>query len=257
MDADGTAFFQSGTFSAGDPRPITPDTQFELGSVTKVFTALLLAESERLGRVSRLDPAAKYLLPPGDPAQKAMSKITLLSLATHTSGLPRLPGNLGAKPDGNLDPYASYDRAMLVAALRLHGPVAPVGRAMDYSNFGVAVLGEALAAAWGTPYADALRTHVLDPLGMKSTTVGLSGQPPPAGLAPGHASGKAVPNWTFEAFAPAGGLRSCSRDMALFLTACLGKGGAPAALRPRGDAATAAPGRGNGRPRRPGLAPDR
>ncbi len=227
VDAGGAAFFQSGTFSAGDPRPITPDTQFELGSVTKVFTALLLAESERLGRVSRLDPAAKYLLPPDDPAQKAMSKITLLSLTTHTSGLPRLPGNIGANPEGNPDPYASYDRAKLVAALRLHGPVAPVGRSMDYSNFGVAVLGEALAAAWGTPYADALRVHVLDPLGMKATTVGVAGQPPPAGLAPGHASGKAVANWTFQAFAPAGALRSCARDMALFLAACLGQGGAP------------------------------
>src|ERR1700685_2841529 len=111
VDADGVAFFQSGTFSADDLRPITPDTQFELGSVTKVFTALLLAESERLGRVSRLDPAAKYLLPAGDPAQKAMSKIPLLSLTTHTSGLPRLPGNIGSNPEGNPDPYAFYDRA--------------------------------------------------------------------------------------------------------------------------------------------------
>jgi CubicO group peptidase (beta-lactamase class C family) len=227
VDADGVAFFQSGTYSATDPRAITPDTQFELGSVTKVFTALLLAESERLGKVSRLDPAAKYLLPPDDPAQKALAKITLLSLTTHTSGLPRLPGNIGANPDGRPDPYAAYDRGKLVEALRLHGPVAPVGRSMAYSNFGVAVLGEALAAAWGTTYADALRVHVLDPLGLQATTVGLAGLPPPAGLAPGHAAGRAVPNWTFQAFAPAGALRSSARDMSLFLSACLGKGGAP------------------------------
>ena len=227
VDADGVAFFQSGTFSAGDPRPITPDTQFELGSVTKVFTALLLVESERLGKVSRLDPAAKYLLAPDDPAQKALAKITLLSLATHTSGLPRLPVNIGTNPDGNPDPYASYDRSKLVEALRVHGPVAPVGRSMAYSNFGVAVLGEALAAAWGTTYAEALRVHILDPLGMKATTVGLAGLPPSADLAPGHASGKTVPNWTFQSFAPAGALRSSARDMALFLTACLGKNGTP------------------------------
>ncbi len=85
-DADGTAFFSSGTMTAADPRPITPDTQFEIGSVSKVFTALLLVESERLGKVSRFDPAAKYLLPAADPAQAALAKITLLSLATHTSG---------------------------------------------------------------------------------------------------------------------------------------------------------------------------
>ena len=225
VDSDGTAFFEAGTFSADDSRPITPDTQFELGSVTKIFTSLLLAESERLGKVSRLDPAAKYLLPPGDPAQAALARITLLSLATHTSGLPRLPGNMGPNPGGNPDPYASYDRVKLVEALRLQGPGAPESRTMAYSNFGVSVLGEALASAWGTTYADALRTHVLDPLGMKATTVGLASLPAPPDLAPGHASGKAVPNWTWLACAPCGGLRSSARDIALLLSACLGKNG--------------------------------
>jgi CubicO group peptidase (beta-lactamase class C family) len=226
VDADGAAFLQAGTLAADDPRPITPDTQFELGSVSKVFTALLLVESERLGKVSRLDPAAKYLLPPGDPAQAALAKITLLSLTTHTSGLPRMPTNFGADANGP-DPYAAYDDAKLVAALRLDGPAAPTGRTVAYSNFGAAVLGEALAAAWGTSYADALAVHVLTPLGLKATSVGMTGLPPPAGLAPGHASGKAVPNWTFAAFAPAGALRSSARDMALFLSACLGKGDGP------------------------------
>src|SRR5207247_1493764 len=63
VDADGSAFFSAGKFSADDPRPITPDTQFEIGSLTKTFNALLLAESERAGKVSRADPVAKYLLP--------------------------------------------------------------------------------------------------------------------------------------------------------------------------------------------------
>ena len=227
VDADGVAYFSADKFSADDARPITPDTQFEIGSVTKVFTALLLAESERLGKASRNDPAAKYLLPPDDPAQAALAKLTLLSLTTHTSGLPRLPANIGPNPDGNSDPYAAYDRGALVEALRRHGPVAPVGRAMAYSNFGVAVLGEALAAAWATTYAEAITVHVLTPLGLKATSIGLAGSPPPAGLAPGHNQGKVVPNWTFQAFAPAGALRSSARDMALFLAACLGKGESP------------------------------
>lgn len=227
VDADGTAFFQSGQFDNDDPRPIMPDTQFEIGSVTKVFTALLLAESERLGKASRNDPAAKYLLAPEDPAQAALTKITLLSLTTHTSGLPRLPANIGPNPDANPDPYATYDRAALVEAFRLHGPVAAVGRAAAYSNFGVAVLGEALASAWGVSYADALRERVLAPLGLNATTMGLTGAAPPANLAPGHANGKRVPNWTFQAFAPAGALRSSARDLAVFLSACLGQGGSP------------------------------
>ncbi len=227
VDADGTAFFQAGEFAKNDPHPITPDTQFEIGSVTKVFTALLLAESERLGKVSRNDPAAKYLLPPSDPDQAALAKITLLSLTTHTSGLPRLPANIGKNPDANPDPYAAYDRAMLVEALRKHGPVAPANSSMAYSNFGAAVLGEALAAAWGTTYADALQTHVLTPLGMTSTSLGLVGSPPPIDLAPGHAGKRRVPNWTFQAFAPAGAMRSSTRDMAIFLSACLAKNASP------------------------------
>ena len=227
VDADGTAFFSSGTMAAADPRPITPDTQFEIGSVSKVFTALLLAESEHLGKVSRNDAAAKYLLPAGDPAQAALAKITLLSLTTHTAGLPRLPANIGPNPDGVPQPYATYDRALMVEALRFYGPSAVVGKNEAYSNFGAAVLGEALAAAWDTSYADALREHVLAPLGMEATTVGLTGAPPPADLAPGHAGNQVVPNWTFQAFAPAGALRSSARDMALFLTASLNQHNGP------------------------------
>ncbi|HEY4299236.1 MAG TPA: serine hydrolase [Candidatus Didemnitutus sp.] len=230
VDADGEAFYTAGKHSATDARPITPDTQFELGSITKVFTALLLAESEQSGRVNRLDPAVKYLLPADDRAQAPLAKITLLSLTTHTSGLPRLPYNLGPNPDGMTQPYADYDRARLIDALRVHGPGAPVGLTEAYSNFGVAVLGEALAAAWGTSYEDALRTHVLDPLGMKATTLGLTGAPAPADLAPAHAGGKEIPNWTFEAFAAMGGLRSSARDLARFLSVCLHPGDNP--LRP-------------------------
>lgn len=228
VDADGAAFFSAGKFSADDARAITPDTQFEIGSVTKVFTALLLAESERLGKVSRNDPAAKFLLPAGDPDQAALAKITLLSLTTHSSGLPRLPANIGANPDGNPDPYATYDRAALVAGLRLHGPAAPVGRSVAYSNFGVSVLGEALGAAWGTTYAAALETHVLVPLGLKHTTLAMPGSALPEGLAPGHSGeGKRVGNWTFLACAPCGALRSSARDLAIFLQAARGGAEAP------------------------------
>lgn len=228
VDAEGVTFFQAGKFSADDARAITPDTQFEIGSVTKVFTALLLAESVRAGKVSLDDPAAKYLLPAGDPDSAALAKITLLSLATHASGLPRLPANIGPNPDENPDPYATYDRAALVAGLRLHGPTAPVGRSVAYSNFGVSVLGEALGAAWGTSYAAALQAHVLNPLGMTHTALGLPGTPLAAGFAPGHDSvGRRVGNWTFLACAPAGALRSSARDLAIFLQAARGGADAP------------------------------
>ena len=126
--------------------------------------------------MNRNDPAAKYLIPADDPSQAALAKITLLTLTTHTSGLPRLPQNIGLNPDTMTDPYSAYDRAKLVEALKFHGSTATVGSA-SYSNFGAAVLGEALAAAWGPTYARALKEHILVPLGLRETSLGISGEP--------------------------------------------------------------------------------
>jgi CubicO group peptidase (beta-lactamase class C family) len=227
VDHDGSAFFTSGTCDAADLRPVNADTQFEIGSITKVFTALLLAESERLGKVSRADPAAKYLLPSADPFQANLAKITLLSLVTHTSGLPRLPSNIKLSAETRDNPYAGYDRAMLVEAFKIDGSASQPTEQPAYSNFGAAVLGEVLAAAWGTTYAQAIREHVLAPLGLKYTTLGLAGQPPPTDLAPGHVGSRRVQNWTFQACAAAGAIRSSARDMSIFLQSAMDESEGP------------------------------
>lgn len=221
VDADGTAFFNAGHLdSAASPAP-TADTFYEIGSITKVFTALLLAESERQGKVSRQDPASKFLLTAVDQAQESLKKITLVSLATHQSGLPRLPGNLAGNLGMNLDPYADYTRGDLLNALRFHGKAAETGRFIQYSNFAFAVLGEALASAWGETYGTALRTRILTPLGMNGSKLGMVGQPSPAPMAPGLSQGQPVMEWKFLAMAPAGALRSSAREMALFMKAAL------------------------------------
>jgi CubicO group peptidase (beta-lactamase class C family) len=231
VDGVGERQYQAGKLAGDDPRAVSSNTLFEIGSITKVFTALLLVESERLGRVRMDDPAAKYLLPPGDPMQVELGHITLRNLATHSSGLPRLPGNLMNGLISTSNPYASYDRAALIAALRQHGPKAKAGLRMEYSNFGVSLLGEALAAAWGKSYDETLRERVLTPLGLKRTSLGLTGAVSFAGMARGHeAKGNAVDNWTFQACAPCGGLRSSSNEMTVFLKAALGAGALSEAL---------------------------
>ena len=222
VDEHGVQFYQSGHFAKGDDRPITPDTQFEIGSITKVFTSLLLAESERAGKASRSEPVTKYLKIPATPEDLAkLDKVTLLTLATHTSGLPRLPANLA--PANLRDPYADYTSEKLLAALGKSAANLKTPADYAYSNFGAAVLGQALAAAWGQSYADALRQHVLEPLGLAQTTLGMTGMPVPGNMAPGHDDkGEPTSNWTCDAIAPAGALRSSAREMALFLQACLG-----------------------------------
>jgi CubicO group peptidase (beta-lactamase class C family) len=218
IDADGVTFAVAGQFAPDDPRPMTPDTLFEIGSVTKVFTAIMLADAELAGKVRREDPAAKYLLPAGDAA--ALAPITLLSLTTHRSGLPRLAAN--QVEAGGPQPYASYSRARLIDALRRHGRDAGVGRQSAYSNFGVAVLGEALAAAWDRPYAEVMQERIFARLGLRKTSLAMTGMQPLENFASGFAEEKAREHWTFSAMAPAGALVSSARDMAKFIQICLG-----------------------------------
>ncbi len=227
VDADGVTFFSGGRFSLNDDRPITPDTQFEIGSITKVFTALLLVESERQGKVSRFDPVGKYLLSADDPDQEKLAKITLHALTTHSAGLLKMPFNSWNYSAGHGSSSERYDREAMIKALRFSGPSAPVGRAWAYSNFGLAMLGEALAEAWGESYEAILRAHVLTPLGMNRTTLAISGRASPDNLAPGHHDGNRVGVWRALAMAPAGALRSSARDMSILLQAALGGKDAP------------------------------
>lgn len=210
VDESGIAFFSAGQFASDDPRPVTPDTMFEIGSVTKVFTAILLAESVREGKVT-LDARV------GAPF--AASQVTYLQLATHTSGLPRLPP--GMAPSDPANPYAEVHLPVLVNAFDQTAGGAQPSRQSEYSNFGFAVLGQALAAAWRADYDSVLRDRVLTPLGLRQTTLAWRAAPRER-LAPGHnAQGRAA-NWDLAAMTPAGGLASSARELALFLQACLG-----------------------------------
>ena len=228
IDKDGVHFFQAGKFSADDARPVTSDTQFEIGSITKVFTALLLVETVRAGKVGLDDPASKYLLAADDPAHSALSLITLRALSTHRSGLPRLSSNLGKLlKTGAIDgknPYANIGREVLVEGLLEDGAKAKPSPFSDYSNFGVAVLGEALGGAWGLSYEAALEQRVLGPLGLTKTKLATPGWRAPAELCPGHDKRARVPHWEFQAYAPAGALCSTVAELARCVEAARGRG---------------------------------
>ena len=151
--------------------------------------------------------------------------ITLLDLATDTSGLPVVPSNMA--PKDMKDPYADYTVEQLFAYLpdaKLNGPV---GKKYEYSNTGLGLLGQALARRAGTDYDSLLRTRVLQPLGLSDTSAG-----PELGkdkrAAVGHdAALEPVPNWHLQAIAPAGGLRSNVNDLLTFLAAHMEKNATP------------------------------
>ena len=210
-----------------------PATIFQVGSVTKVFTALLLADMAERGEVHLSDPAASYL--PGPPPLGSApldsgqpGLVTLADLATHTSGLPRLPRDLLLSALLHLaDPYARYPVARLVRAARRAVRAGSPGSPYAYSNFGFGLLGYLLGQAAGTPYETLVTTRICVPLDLSDTTFAV---PDPRRAAQGHRRGRPVPDWRMGALAGAGGLYSTAADLARFLQACLTA--APAALEP-------------------------
>ena len=217
-----------GRLDAGDKRALDGDTVFEIGSVTQVFTSLLLADMVRRGEVALTDPVEKYLPQSIKVPSRGGRRITLVDLSTHTSGLPRLPANL--KPANPANPYADYSPDRLYEFLSTYKLWRDIGTGFEYSNVGAGLLGQALAQRAGMSYEALVRSRITEPLGMGSTAITLSPQMK-ARLAVGHnAKLAAVPNWDFQALAASAALRSTANDQVTFLAACLG--GAPSPLAP-------------------------
>ena len=192
---------------------------FEIGSITKTFTAAILADMVDHGEVRLDDPVAKYL--PASVRMPARNgrQITLLDLATQSSGLPRMPSNFA--PRDSLNPYADYSVQQMYAFLSQYELTRDVGATYEYSNLGLGLLGHAMALRAGMSYEDLVRRRVLTPLGMPETAITLT-PALRARLAPGHdEDGTVVPNWDLPTFAGAGALRSTAADMLLYLNANL------------------------------------
>ncbi|HEX3107684.1 MAG TPA: serine hydrolase, partial [Thermoanaerobaculia bacterium] len=140
-------------------KPVDANTVFEIGSVTKVFTSLLLADAVQRGEVALTDPVSKYLPPGVKVPERNGKKITLVDLATHTSGLPRMPTNFHPKDPGN--PYADYTVAQLYEFLSSYELTRDPGSQYEYSNLGGGLLGHVLALRAGTDYETLVRKRIL------------------------------------------------------------------------------------------------
>jgi len=202
-----------------DGRAPDEDTVFEIGSVTKTFTATLLAEATLEGRVQLDEPVAR-LLPDFNIPERGGKAITLVDLADQHSGLPRLPTNLA--PADLADPYADYDRTKLKAFLATYPLPRDPGAAYEYSNLGFGLLGLALAASAHQTYGALVDRDILRPLGMDESGVTMT-PALRAHLAPGHGeTGQPANAWDFDALAGAGAIRSTAKDMCRYLQANMG-----------------------------------
>ncbi len=225
IDPAGRRIVAQGTFGEDDERPVTGDTLFEIGSITKIFTALLLADMVQRGEAAYDDPLSKYVPEGVKTPERDGKPITLEHLANHTSGLPRLPANLMT---GDLaDPYAGYTAKHLFTFLSQHELRRDIGAKYEYSNLGGGLLGELLSRRAGSDYEELVKQRICEPLGMDRTAVTLLPELE-AQLATGHSKDlEPVANWTFQALAGAGALRSSVNDMLTFLAANLGSMDSP------------------------------
>lgn len=209
-----------GQVSATNTNAPDAETIFEIGSVTKVFTGIALAELVNDGKLKLDDTIGKYL-PADVKLPEELQSITLVQLATHTAGLPRLPGNLDLSAAHASNPYVNYSSKELYEYLKAAKLANPPGKKSVYSNLGVGLLGHILELRAGVPYEQFLRERILDPLHMTNTAITLSPELR-SRLAPGHnKAGNVVSNWDFAVLAPAGALRSCAADLLTFILANL------------------------------------
>jgi CubicO group peptidase (beta-lactamase class C family) len=226
-DASGRRIVAHGVRRRGSRRCVDADTVFEIGSITKVFTSLLLADMARRGEAALNDPVADYLPAGVTVPERGGRKITLIDLATHTSALPRLPTNM-PMADRN-DPYADFTVDQLHAFLSGHELTRDIGERHEYSNLGAGLLGHALARRAGVDFETLVRQRITGPLAMTSTAM-----EPDAAMtaraAAGHSrSRKPVADWHLPTLAGAGALRSTTSDLLSFVEAELGLRASPLA----------------------------
>lgn len=186
---------------------------FEIGSISKVFTGLLLAQAQERGALKLDDTLGALLEGTVDFASPQAAGLTLRQLVTHTACLPRLPADFqsGVARD---DPYRDYGRPRLWAALATLKPTGTPPCAALYSNFGFAVLGEVLSLKAGQPWDALVREQITRPLELNDTLQHLGG--PASRLVPGFVGDQPTPPWQFQAFAGAGALRATAQDLVRF-----------------------------------------
>src|SRR6185437_4701328 len=219
VDGDRSHVYAFGKLDSG--KGPDADTLFQIGSVTKTFTATLLADAVEKGEV-KLDTAVADLLPGFTIPSRNGKAITLGELAMQDSGLPRLPSNMQR---ANLpDPYAEYDAAKLKAFLADYQLTRDPGVKYEYSNLGLGLLGYALARHAGTSYPKLLQSRIFEPLGMTATSATLR-EPLDPRWAPGHdEQGKPAQPWHLDVLAGAGAINSTGADMLRYLKANMGRG---------------------------------
>jgi CubicO group peptidase (beta-lactamase class C family) len=220
LDEHGGRIFGAGKLDNGTEQTVNGDTIFEIGSITKTFTDLLLLDMVEHGEMKLDDPVVKYLPKSVKIPSRGGKEITLLNLAVQDSGLPFNPTNFSSK---NLaDAYDAYTVGDLCAFLA--GFVLPddPGAKFQYSNLGQSLLGHVMELKAGTNFESLVLSHISHPLHLDSTRIVLPSDLTSRAAVAHDESGRRVPNYHLQVMEPAGGLRSSANDLLKYLSANLG-----------------------------------
>jgi len=222
IDPEGRRVIAFGNSDKTNSRPLDGNSIFEIGSVTKIFTSLLLADMARRGEVALTDPVSKFLPDGVKMPERGGKMITLQDLAQHRSSLPVMPLNIGTVADPR-NPYVNYSVENMYAFLTSYELTRDIGTQFEYSNVGIGLLGHTLSLASHKDYETLVQTRILQPLGMKSSGVALTSDLK-SRLAIGHTGlFEATSNWELTAaFEGATAMHSTANDLLSFLAAQLG-----------------------------------
>ena len=220
LDEHGGRIFSAGRSDNGTDQEVNGDTIFEIGSITKTFTALLLLDMVECGEMNLDDPVAKYLPKSVKVPAYAGKEITLLNLAAQDSGLPFNPSNFSSKDLARAyDTYTVDDMYAFLSGFTLPGDP---GTKFQYSNLGMSLLGHVMELKSGTNFESLVVNRICRPLRLDSTCITLAPELR-ARAAVGHdESGRRVSDYKLQVMAPAGSLHSTVNDLLKYLSANLG-----------------------------------
>ncbi|WP_425636522.1 serine hydrolase [Algoriphagus yeomjeoni] len=219
IDQDGIRYYNFGSRDSFGAE-VNEHSIFEIGSISKTFTATLLADQALNGDLKLDDPINELLPDRIKIPVLGKQKITLGHLSDHTSGLPNMPGNF--KPANPKNPFADYTPPQMYEFISNYTPTREVGTNFEYSNLAFGLLGHALSLHVGKTYEDLVSEVITGPLGMNETKTTFDEQMI-KNLAVGkNEFGQSTENWNFSTLAGAGGIRSSTADMIKYLSAQLG-----------------------------------
>lgn len=218
IDSSGTHYFNFGKTEDGG-KEVDENTIYEIGSISKVFTGIILAQ-QILEEDLKLDGEINELLPDSIKVPVIGEiEITIGNLTDHTSGLPRMPNNFAPANPNN--PYADYSVNQMYEFISSYQPTREVGSEYEYSNLAQGLLGHLLAINKNSSYEELMVQTIANPLEMNNTRIELT-ENMKQKLALGHSGGSVVENWDIPTLAGAGAIRSSTSDMSKFISANLG-----------------------------------